>query len=220
MIPIVRDHRACRTRAAVIGSARGFTLIEVIIAITILSLVTVIIGSAFRLGIQAWEKGEKETGDTQRLRIMSGMLSQQLKSAFPYKVKIEDEDEPVVIFKGETDSLLFVTTFADSSYGGFKWVKYVYKDGDLYYKEGLLPDKKIEEKVKDKEEIIDTDVSEVRFEYLSPEDGEWVESWDYGQELPEAVKIKISYFQPFIINVPMSWAILDDQGVDERDEPL
>lgn len=184
------------------NSQKGFTLLELVIAITILTLITLIIGSAFRLGIMAWEKGEKETGEIQRLRVLSGMLSQQVTSAHPYKMKMQDEDEPLIFFRGDTNSLMFVTAFTDSSYGGFKWVKYIYREGSLFYKEGLLPDKKLEQKIKEGEEVIDSDLDSISFTYLS-DNGEWKESWDYGEKLPGAVKVRISYFQPFVINIPM-----------------
>lgn len=187
----------------------GFTLLEVIIAIAILSLTTLIIGSGFRLGINAWEKGDKETGEIQRLRVLSSMLSQQIMSAHPYKMKFEDRDEPAVIFTGESHSLMFVTTVTGPSFGGFKWVKYLYRDGSLLYKEGLLPDKKMEEKSKSGEEIIDADIDDIRFAYLS-DDGEWKDSWDYGENLPRAVQVKISYFQPFVINMPMGMKEKED----------
>jgi general secretion pathway protein J len=180
----------------------GFTLLELIIAITILSLITLIIGSGFRIGIRAWEKGDKETGEIQRLRILSSMLSQQIMSAYPYKMKFEDRDEPAIIFTGKPHSLMFVTTLTDQSYGGFKWVKYLFSEGNLLYKEGLLPDKKLEEKIKRGEEIIDTDMDDIGFAYMS-DDGEWRDSWDYGENLPRAVQVKISYFQPFVIYLPL-----------------
>lgn len=186
-------------------SRNGFTLLEVIIAITILSLITVIIGSAFRLGIQAWGRGEKETEDGQRLRALSSLLSQQLKSIYPYRIRIEGKDEDVVAFKGEPDSITFVTTMTDSSYGGLKWVQYTFRDGVLLYKEGMLPDKKFEEHIKDKnkEEIVDSHIDNFRFSYsYFLEDDEWTESWDDEEEVPGAVKVNLSDFQPFVIKIP------------------
>ncbi|MBI5739482.1 MAG: prepilin-type N-terminal cleavage/methylation domain-containing protein [Nitrospirae bacterium] len=182
--------------------AGGFTLLELIIAITILTMITLIIGSGFRLGIQAWEKGEKATGEAQRLRVLSSLFSQQIASIYPYRMKLEDEDEPVVVFKGEPDSMVFVTTLANSSFGGFKWVKYIYRDGDLLYKEGLLPDKKLEEHIKKDEEIIDPGIGEVTFAYRDVE-GDWEDEWDYGKELPAAVRVELPDRQPFVIAVPM-----------------
>ncbi|MBI4698378.1 MAG: type II secretion system protein [Nitrospirae bacterium] len=176
----------------------GFTLLELIIAITILSIVVAIVGSGFRLGIRAWEKGEAETQETQRLRALSGLISQTIKSAFPYQVTYEEEK--VILFQGEKDFILFATT----SDTGFKWVRYAYKDGKLILTEGILPDKKFTDKIKEDEEIIDSDVGEVKFEYLSAKKDEgWKESWDMGDGIPPAVRVKVGYFQPFLISITM-----------------
>lgn len=185
---------------------RGFTLVEIIISIVILGLITLIISSGFRLGLNAWDKGEAETAATQRLRVLSGLLSQQLKSAYPYKAEVEGEK--VVIFKGEEDSIMFVTTLTDLSDGGFKWVRYSFKDGTLFYKEGILPDKEFEDKLTGDEDIVDSEVGDVKFSYFTSDaedsDGDdWEKSSDYGRTLPSAVKVRISYFQPFVINIPM-----------------
>lgn len=187
---------------------QGFTLLELIIALTILTLVTLIVGSGLRITIRAWDKGELETGQTQRLRILSGMLSYQLKSAYPYVIKTEDREG--IVFTGTKDSLLFVTTVADREMGGLKWVKYTYKDGNLFYNEGLLPDKELEKTTEDDGDIIDTEINKVEFEYLDQE-GEWKDSWEEEETLPQAVRISIGYFQPFRVNIAMGIG----EGVDE-----
>ena len=189
-------------------SVSGFTLLELIIALSILSMVIVLIGRGFHLGLNAWEKGESETRWTQRLRVLSGLMSQQLKSVYPYRMEIDDEK--VILFKGESDSVLFVTTLTDSLYGGFKWVRYSFREETLMYKEGLLPDKELTGEISGDDEIMDTNIEEVKFEYYSPEEEEWKGSWDFGEDLPGAVRVKISYFQPFFINLPM--------GTKDKDE--
>ncbi len=186
------------------ASSSGFTLLELIIALTILTMVIMIIGNGFRLGMNAWEKGENETLWTQRFRVLSGLLSQQIKSAYPYEMEIDEEK--VVVFQGKADSIMFVTTLTDSSYGGFKWVRYSHKDRTLLLKEGLLPDKELIEKISGNEEIVDTEIEEIKFSFYSPEEGEWKDSWDYGKTLPGAVRVKISYFEPFLITIPMGLA--------------
>jgi prepilin-type N-terminal cleavage/methylation domain-containing protein len=182
----------------------GFTLLELMLSVTLLSFVALIIGSGFHLGIKAWEKGEAETLETQRLRILSGLISQQLKSVYPYKTKTEDEDDEFVIFEGDENSLLFATTHVAPSSGGFRWVRYAYDDGKLTFTEGILPDKKFLDKIDEDEEVIDSDIGEVKFEYLPAPDEEWQESWDLGEGIPVAVRVKVAYFQPFLITVPMA----------------
>ncbi len=187
----------------------GFTLLELIIAITILPLIILIIGNGFRLGMNAWEKGEQETLWTQRFRVLSGLLSQQIKSAYPYIMEVGDEK--VAVFQGKSDSIMFVTALTDSAYGGFKWVRYSHKDGTLFLKEGLLPDKKLDDRITGDEEVVDAGITEIKFAYLSLEENEWKDSWDYGKKLPGAVRVKISHFEPFLITIPMGRSGEDDK---------
>jgi type II secretion system protein J len=178
------------------GSA-GFTLFEVVIAFMIFTLVLLGIGQGLYISQNAWERGEAETGETQRLRILSAMLSQQLKSAHPYNIKIDNER--VILFEGEEESILFATTLADHTYGGFKWVKYSFKDGKLFYNEGMLPDKEVIEHVDDDEELLESDIEVVKFEYYYAKEEEWQDSWEMDEGMPDAVKITVSPFEPFLV---------------------
>jgi len=177
----------------------GFTLFEVVIAFMILTLVLLGIGQGLYISQNAWERGEAETGATQRLRILSAMLSQQLKSAHPYNIKVENEE--VVLFQGEEDSILFASALADHSYGGFKWVRYSFKDRALFYNEGMLPDKEVIEHVDDDEELLESDIEVVKFEYYFANEEQWQDSWGMDEGLPDAVKITVSPFEPFLVYI-------------------
>lgn len=179
----------------------GFTLLELIMAFAILSIVTLIIGSGFSLGRKAWEKGANVTQETQRIRILRDMIFKEIKSAYPYKMKIEGKR--VVVFKGKNDSIIFVTAFVNPAAGGFKWVRYSHDNENLMFKEGILPDKKLLDKISGNEEIIDTDSVDIEFMYLSSDKDEWEKSWDFGEKLPAAVKVKITSLQPFITRLPL-----------------
>ncbi len=181
-------------------SKAGFTILELIVSITILTLVALVIGQGFRIGVNAWDKGEAETVETQKLRILSGMLTQQLKSFYNYRIQLEDESGDKILFEGEKESILFVTTLTEVSAGGLKWVRYSYKEGVLYYNEGLLPDKEVMGIIEDDEEILDDDIGEVFFEYYSSHEEEWKDSWDTEDAVPDSVRVKISYFEPFQVN--------------------
>jgi type II secretory pathway pseudopilin PulG len=181
------------------GWSAGFTLFEVVIAFMILTLVLLGMGQGLYISQNAWERGEAETGETQRLRILSAMLSQQLKSAYPYNIKIDNEG--VFLFEGEEESILFATTLADHTYGGFKWVKYSFKDGALFYNEGILPDKEVIDHVDDDEELLESDIEVVKFEYYFAKEEEWQDSWGMDEGMPDAVKITVSPFEPFLVYI-------------------
>jgi general secretion pathway protein J len=195
-------------------SKTGFTILELIVSITILTLVALIIGQGFRIGVNSWDKGEAETVETQKLRILSGMLSQQLKSFYQYRTKLDDDVEESILFKGEKDSILFVTTLADSSYGGLKWVRYSYNEGGFYYKEGLLPDKEVMDKIEGDEEVLDSDIEDVAFEYYGGHEDEWTDSWDDEDSLPVSVSVKLSYFQPFRINLMQGSSVKKEKDIE------
>ncbi|MBL7031788.1 MAG: prepilin-type N-terminal cleavage/methylation domain-containing protein [Nitrospira sp.] len=191
----------------------GFTLLELMISITILSMIAVIIASVFRLGLGAWERGEEEAEAVQTMRVLSGLVFQQLKSAYPYKIRMDDEN--VVVFKGEPDSMIFVITLSAPYPGGFKWVHYLHKDGALLYKEGMLPDKELIDTIPGDEELVETDVEEVKFQYYSDDEKEWKDTWEYSDKLPGAVRAQISYFQPIVVDIPMSREAKETEEVRE-----
>jgi hypothetical protein len=110
-------------------------------------------------------------------------MLQDLKSVYPYKMEIDDDK--VILFEGEENSILFVSTLGNSSQGGLKWVKYSYDDDDrsLSYSEGILPDKEVLETVSDdrRSEIVDDDMVKMSFEYYSSEEEDWSDTWDIGE---------------------------------------
>lgn len=181
------------------GTESGFTLFEVVIAFMILTLVLLGMGQGLYISQNAWERGEAETAETQRLRILSSMISQQLKSAHPYKIKADNEE--VVLFEGDEDSILFATALAEHMYGGFKWVKYSFKDGTLFYNEGILPDKEVMDHVEDDEEVLESGIEAVTFEYYFAEEEKWHDKWDMDEGMPDSVKITVSPFEPFLVSL-------------------
>jgi prepilin-type N-terminal cleavage/methylation domain-containing protein len=67
----------------------GFTLIEVIVTLTILGFIVLMISGTFRLGLSSWEKGDSIKEDYQKIRMISQLVSRQMKSLVPYKIKTE-----------------------------------------------------------------------------------------------------------------------------------
>ncbi len=175
----------------------GFTLIEILLAVAILCLITLVVGSSVGLGLRAWDKGEAEVDRSQRARVLVDRLSQQLKSAYPYHV--EADGKKSIAFVGRPASLWFVTT----SPNGFKWASYYVKESLLLYGEGVMPEKTVTEKVSGEGEVLDPKASSVQFGYFSVAEGRWVDTWDSGRTLPGAVRIKAGDYPQFVVSLPM-----------------
>ncbi|MDD5722760.1 MAG: prepilin-type N-terminal cleavage/methylation domain-containing protein [Syntrophales bacterium] len=101
---------------------RGFTLLELLISMTILSLITLLVFGAFRIGIRAWERGEKNIDGHQRERIVLDLIRRQLASIPVDTVK----EEKAFLLKGDNKSLGFVSNIhlVPSNKFGTVYVKY------------------------------------------------------------------------------------------------
>lgn len=105
---------------------KGFTLIEILVAMVLLAMVTVIAATALRLAIRAWERGEKEGEIHQAYTAISALMGKQLRSAKGTLGKKK------LSFYGVEKGVSFFTTYAPqgSLLQGFLRVTYVYDDID------------------------------------------------------------------------------------------
>ncbi len=83
----------------------GVTLLELLITLTIVSLITLIILQAFRLGSSAWNKGEQRAEAQQRIRVLAAILAQRLAAIAPSNV-VQDGRQ-VIAFEGSSERIRF-----------------------------------------------------------------------------------------------------------------
>jgi prepilin-type N-terminal cleavage/methylation domain-containing protein len=86
----------------------GFTLIEVLLALSILSIIMVLVLGAMRIGVRAWEKGEDMLATQQRSRTVLDLLTRQVTSA-SVLMSIQNR-QPLVEFAGGTRVLEFTSS--------------------------------------------------------------------------------------------------------------
>jgi general secretion pathway protein J len=187
----------------------GFTLLEVIVTLTILGLILLIISSAFRLGLSAWEKGESVKEEYQKVREISRLVCQQIKSSIPYKMKTETAEGDYLAFDGKTHSLKFVSALPIKARQpqGFVYALYEFQEEGrdegrlVYYEQRVLNKNFFEEKPKEESSVsLLEGISDVRFEYFRREDKDkswtegWVEQWNAKDEneLPQALRVTIT----------------------------
>src|SRR5574341_2208173 len=76
--------------------SRGFTLIEVVLALTIFALMGTVLYGAFSLGHSAVEKSQGSFDRNQKLRSVADLLGSYVRSAYPYR---DSPQEPAVFFE-------------------------------------------------------------------------------------------------------------------------
>lgn len=190
------------------GSDLGFTLLEVMITLAIMGLMLLIIFGAFRLGLSAWERGDAIKENYQKLRIVSQLISRQIKSAVPYKIKSQKAEGDYLAFEGQRHSLKFVSALSlkVQQPAGFIYTIYEFQEGGkgggrlVLYEQRALNKDFMEDKPKEELGVdLFEGVSDVRFEYYRDENpektrsAEWVEEWNTKEEkeLPKALKVTL-----------------------------
>ena len=209
---IVRWAERQKTRASWVGvSARpdGFTLIEVVLALTIFALMSGILYSVFALGHNAVEKSQANATRNQKQRSIGDLIGTYIRSAYPYK---ESAQELTTFFQGETDSVTFVSAYSQGMGGRGMAKIQIAADDDAHGRMLLKLEETTPVRIGDQADspgqsysvILQDGIKELRLAYLDPQADEetWEERWD-GRErrvLPRAVRL----------------TYLDDQGKPVR----
>jgi len=178
----------------------GFTLLELLISLTIIAVIVVITSGAFRIGIRAWEKGEHNIETNQRIRIVLDLINHQTASICPRNIKNEDGKDR--FFNAENKSLSFLSYMPLVPGNTFStvYVKYVVEKGEddaehlfFYEKNIVLSDKETAEPAAEEfHELIQAHT--IEFDYLRKEDNEvrWQPSWDPENDKGFPLAIRIS----------------------------
>jgi general secretion pathway protein J len=187
---------------------RGFTLIELMLAITIFAMVVGVIFSSFRVGISAWQGGERDIVFHQSMRATAELLFREISGTHPYKITPDTMDvhKNFSAFFGSSNSLLFVSTATlQNRIGGVSLIElWVDEDRGLMLGEAPALFTSYEEmrgvNLRDdaQAEVLSSWVKKIAFRYFQREgkedDGVWQEQWDPlnsqgGQDLPMMVEV-------------------------------
>ena len=99
------------TRAAGRISEAGFTLLEVIVSVTLVAAMAVAIWSVFRISLQSWSRGTSDIDSNQRHRSILDLVQKQMASIYGVTAPINIESGGIIypIFWGDRESVQFVS---------------------------------------------------------------------------------------------------------------
>jgi general secretion pathway protein J len=176
--------------------ARGFTLLEVMIALAIVGALLVIAFSGLRVAVAAWHQGEARVEAHQHVRAVAHILTRALGAAYPYRATKGTSPEAVILFDATDKRLEFVTQSPPLPLQApiaFTAVGIALEEGDapgLVVRERPLPNR--EPFTEGTVVMRDPSVTSLAFSFLT-EDGNWVDSWN-GQDaktIPQAVQLRL-----------------------------
>jgi len=188
-------HSTLDTRHCNLRSRQGFTLLELIISITLLVIIIVIISGAMRLGFRSITAGEKKIESLERLRTSLSIMNAQIQSGLPLTIS-DQGGEKKYYFQGTGKSLQLSTNYSIwSGQRGYVIVNYrVERDSTgkdtLYASEHIVGMEATRET-----KLLDA-FDDIRFDYseteLTGEEGDsWVEEWTDDTTTPSKIRLHL-----------------------------
>ena len=198
------------------ASRRGFTLIEVVIALTIVATLLVVMFAGLRVGLAAWQRGEERAEVLDRTRSLAQILTPALNAAYPYQRPATAREPARLLFEGEPERVAFVTAaapFPTAAPIAFMAVTFSLEPGaGLAIRQKPLPNDDAFELLP--AVAVDGSVSAARFRYLRDADRAWTDRWDATVEkaLPAAVEVTLTVIRagrpveqpPLVIVLPVT----------------
>jgi len=180
----------------------GFTLIEVMIAMTLLSLMVALLFGSLKTSAESWNKGETKIAEVNEKAVVYQFFKRHLPSIRPLWDDFSDEERQFS-FQGEQHKLQFVSVFpASAGRKGFQLFEIVFDDNEGQVKVLLTPFyPAVDEQQWEEEEVVLLDnVEEFKISYFGMEsmdsEGMWADSWREKENLPSLIKITINLDKP------------------------
>jgi type II secretion system protein J len=187
------DMRSCNPHPASRSSSPGFTLLEMLLAISIFAVIAVLVGAAMRLGYRSAESGDKKIESVERLRRSISIMEGQIQSSLP--LTFDDGGERREYFVGERKSLTVATNYSIwEGRKGYVVAQYAVRS-EQSGKESLYASETIIGTEGKNETVLLKDCELIEFAYfekgLTKEDTKWVDQWSNTDTGPERIRVRV-----------------------------
>lgn len=177
----------------------GFTLIEVVIAMTLFSIMVALLFASMRISSQSWQKGEAKIADVNNVAVVYQFFQNHLSTSKPLWDDFSEENK-ILSFQGHKQSLQFVSAFpASASKSGSQLfsLKLLNEGDESYIQVSIKPFFPVAkgEEWQPEEVTLLNHVKNLSFSYLNVDetqpDGFWQDEWFNMETMPKLVKINI-----------------------------
>ncbi|MBK8322162.1 MAG: prepilin-type N-terminal cleavage/methylation domain-containing protein [Betaproteobacteria bacterium] len=205
----------------------GFTLLETVIAVTLLAMMLGLLFAGLRTGVRAWDAGTDRGDRADQLLLTYSFVRKELSAAFPWRFK-----DPLAVrlaFNGERERVRFVSMRpAELGGGGLAFVSFekasakgAERAGRLVMRRSpALSDAKDFEAIEASEPFtLAEGVTDLRFEYFGAENDTakpaWTDSWDFPLRMPTHVRLVMKSGETALPEVVVALGIGEEAGCYE-----
>ena len=191
----------------------GFTLVELLLAITLMSILLGLTYSGLRAATRSSQRGELLLAAGGELRASHQFIRRQLNQMLPLPYAVtEDAEEFRIVFEGDAKHIQYVAPMPGYLGAGGPQVQLIEivnaDDGELLiqFSHALLQGFE-ESRLMDRDPVVLLEgVSSAGFEFLTEdEEGEligWTASWDQQNTLPIAVRLDLEFTEELNMQWP------------------
>lgn len=184
--------------------AAGFTLIEVVIATSLLALGLAIAFGTLRSASRATARAEVAAQREERLRAAQGFLRTQLSAALPIPFEFDGDSGAATFLRAQPGKLEFVGTMPGYLARGGPYLQTLEfvrgaEGTQLRFQHQLLSSDGPMEAEREPVVLLDG-IEEGSFEVRTIDEqsrpGRWQEQWDVSAQLPPQVRVRIRFREP------------------------
>ncbi|KRG82990.1 general secretion pathway protein GspJ [Stenotrophomonas daejeonensis] len=201
----------------------GFTLLEVLLATTLLAAGLGLGFATLRTASQMTERGEVLAQRNERIRAVSGFVRRQLRGALPMAFANDASNGNSLRFVGEPQRMRFVADLPDYLGRGGPYLHELWvEDGRLLADFAMVQaGQTVQEREPRAPELLADGLRAVRFRYRGIRDddlGQWQDAWEENVMLPVQVSVEIegadgSAWPPLVVTLARGEGTQPQAGV-------
>jgi general secretion pathway protein J len=174
----------------------GFTLLELLIAMTIFGFLSVALVAGLKLGISIWRMSETAAESANRIRKAQGDLSDMIAGAFP--LSVSDDSGVHVDFDGRANAITLLAPNSNIPGGMARITIGEVGDGDrTALVATLTPELSSRSDIAAEQRVLLPGVQSVAFSYYGTYDPNrapsWLAEWRNRAVLPQLVRVRIAF---------------------------
>lgn len=183
---------------------QGFTLIELVIAMTLMSLILTILFGGLRLAGRSWDAGTARADKSNEMRLVETLVTRTVRQLYP--LVWQDASGSRLSFAGGPNAVMFTAPLpAHSGIAGIYLISLELKrDGNhqelLMRRQIYRPDmRELSEKAETT--VLLEDITRAGFSYFgsqgSQDAPQWTESWEGAMAVPQIIRLSLATDQPW-----------------------
>lgn len=174
----------------------GFTLLEVLVAMTLFSVTLIAIFSGLFTTTRSWQASEKQIEINEDKRLVITFIKRQLAQLVP--LSKNDEKGTHLLFKGGSDFIEYVAPLPAHRGGAGLFLSGLRVEDDLsFHYQPVTNEIELQQTDEDKiqTQVLIEGIESIEFAYFGKANkndlADWYDEWDKRQELPELIRIRL-----------------------------